>query len=68
MRDALIVTTGALVGFVLLTLLVGLLFSLFPEAEGCGPAQLICGGLYGGLAGLGIGGLLSHAFMTKRGR
>ena len=45
MRDALIVTTGALVGFVLLTLLVGLLFSLFPEAEGCGPAQLICGGL-----------------------
>ncbi|MCH7608035.1 MAG: hypothetical protein IIC94_05660 [Chloroflexi bacterium] len=67
MRDALIVMAGALVGSMLLTLVAGLLFSLFPSVEGCGPAKLICGGLYGGLAGLGIGGVLSHAFMTKRG-
>ena len=38
MRDALIVMAGALVGSTLLTLVVGLLFSLFPGARGVSPA------------------------------
>ena len=64
-RNSLGVVLGVVSGFVVATTIGSGVFALFKGVEGCGPAMLVCGGIYFGFAGSAVGGMLGYAFLTK---